>query len=186
MNETFSSLSSAEPSATALTFDFSSLSRRAEATSSSSASTESTATTSSTSSSETASATTEPETTSTPSPSDKLKSDSVRTGAIAGAVVGGIAGLAIVAGLIWFFWRRHKRQTRGQPFLSPIDGHKKTNGRAELSPHDSNMVQGRKQADNYSPQELTAEYNSPQELNAEGNGRQELNGDQSLRRELPA
>ena len=70
--------------------------------------------------------------------------------------------------------------------MSPTDGHEEMNGRAELSPHDSNMVQDRKQADNYSPQELTAEYNSPQELNAEGNDRQELNGDQSLRRELPA
>jgi hypothetical protein len=48
------------------------------------------------------------------------------------------------------------------------------------------MNQDRKQADNYAPQELTAEYNNPQELNAEDNGRLELNGDQGLRRELPA
>jgi hypothetical protein len=107
---------------------------------------------------------------------------------IAGAVVGGIAGLAILAGLLWFWRRKHNRQKRGVPFLSPTDGHdqEKTDGRPELSSVAPGPDQDRKQAEYHTPQELGVEYNSPQELNAENSGRLELSGDQTLRRELPA
>lgn len=51
----------------------------------------------------------------TPSPSgtSSPSSSSSNGGAIAGGVVGGIAGLALIAGLLWFFLRRWK-QSRPQ------------------------------------------------------------------------
>lgn len=37
------------------------------------------------------------------------------TGAIAGGVVGGVAGLAIIVSLIWYFFLRNKRKVNDQP-----------------------------------------------------------------------
>lgn len=72
--------------------------------------------------------------------------------------------------------------------MSTTDGHEdeRANGGAEFSPHASDMGQDRKQQDESSPQELTAEYKNPQELSAESNGHQEMNAEQAMRRELPA
>ncbi|KAF7188318.1 hypothetical protein HII31_10382 [Pseudocercospora fuligena] len=102
MNETYSSLTSANPSATSLSVDVTSL--VAEATSSSS-STSSAATTAS-------STTSTAGPTSTTANSD---SGSTTTGAIAGGVVGGVAGLAIIGGVIWFFLRKRKSNSHDSP-----------------------------------------------------------------------
>jgi hypothetical protein len=42
------------------------------------------------------------------------KSDSTNKGAIAGGVVGGVAGLALIMGLLWFFIARRKKQKTGE------------------------------------------------------------------------
>ena len=56
---------------------------------------------------------------STPSPSSTPESSSNHTGAIAGGVVGGVAGLALVAGALFFLYRR--RQKAKQPSELPDD-----------------------------------------------------------------
>lgn len=106
MNETYSSLSSASPSASTFSVDVASLAARA------------TATTSSISSSTTTSATT----TATPT-SNSDDSITVAPGTIAGGVVGGVAGLAIIGILAWFLIRRRARKTHSyEPPSSPTAG----------------------------------------------------------------
>ncbi|KAF2165051.1 hypothetical protein M409DRAFT_55953 [Zasmidium cellare ATCC 36951] len=106
MNETFSSLSSADPSATSYSVDVNSLAARATASSTSSSSLQSTSTTTSPSAT----------TTQSPAPDD---SDSISGGAIAGIVVGCVVGLAAIAGLIWFLLRRRRSQKKSASEIPP-------------------------------------------------------------------
>lgn len=46
----------------------------------------------------------------TPSATEPANSSPSHTGAIAGGVVGGVAGLALLAGLVWFFLRKRSRK----------------------------------------------------------------------------
>lgn len=95
LNDTFSSLSLASPSASTFSVDVISLASQATATKSSS---------------------TESESESAPpteTPSDVTKSsDTVSSGAIAGAAVGGVAAVAAVAALIWILLRRRRTRKR--------------------------------------------------------------------------
>ncbi|KAJ1933951.1 hypothetical protein FBU59_005854, partial [Linderina macrospora] len=51
-----------------------------------------------------------PTASSTPTETEVSTSKKVNAGLIGGAVGGGVAGLAIIGVLIWFFYRRHRRQ----------------------------------------------------------------------------
>ncbi|KAJ1932930.1 hypothetical protein EC988_009289, partial [Linderina pennispora] len=55
-------------------------------------------------------ATSKPTGSSTPTETPATSSKKVNAALIGGAVGGGVAGLAIIGVLIWFFYRRHKRQ----------------------------------------------------------------------------
>lgn len=89
LNETFSSLSAANPSATTFSVDAAALASQAAATRSAA---------SETSASASATATAIP----------KDVSKSVSGGTIAGAVVGGLAAIAAIIGLVWFVSRRRR------------------------------------------------------------------------------
>ncbi|VDC01089.1 unnamed protein product [Peniophora sp. CBMAI 1063] len=56
------------------------------------------------------------------SPSESKKSTPV--GAIVGGVVGGVAGLALLAGAVFWWWRRKHPRRSASPMLEPFDGDK--------------------------------------------------------------
>ncbi|EME80225.1 uncharacterized protein MYCFIDRAFT_204508 [Pseudocercospora fijiensis CIRAD86] len=117
MNETYSSLTAANPSATTYSVDVTSLVALATSSSSSSIATTSTASVSSTSS-----------TASPVSAAAAPRGTPIATGAIAGGVVGGVAGLAIIGGAIWFFLRRSKKaksKSKNQDLSSPTAAEKR-------------------------------------------------------------
>ncbi|KAI5368065.1 hypothetical protein Slin15195_G031990 [Septoria linicola] len=111
LNETFSSLSSASPSASTFSVDVVSLAARATATSSSQSSTATEAATS-----------TSADTASTTSTSTGESNDlgSSPTGAIAGGVVGGVAGLAVIGAIVWLLLRRRSKKQAYEPPTSPL------------------------------------------------------------------
>lgn len=86
-------------------------------------------------------------------------SDESNTGAIAGGVVGGIAGLALVIGVIWFFLRRRGKQRREGPVqLHEMDGEPMVEMSGREAPKPSELPGGRPEA--YvepPPQELSAD-----------------------------
>ena len=89
---------------------------------------------------------------STPSPSAVGKPRKSNTGAIAGGVVGGVAGLALIAAAIFLLLRR-KRKQRQQPPEAPSDERREAGGSAltEL-PHEDRK------------QEMDSKNSAPQEL----------------------
>ncbi|KAL4935996.1 hypothetical protein BDV06DRAFT_116065 [Aspergillus oleicola] len=56
-----------------------------------------------------------------PPDTDTDSSSSTNTGAIVGGVIGGCAGVALIAILAWFLWRRRRQQKSfsGAPLMSP-------------------------------------------------------------------
>ncbi|KAH7115861.1 hypothetical protein B0J11DRAFT_112509 [Dendryphion nanum] len=103
INETFSSLSSANPTASTYSFDIKAALATATPTPSASSSSASTGA-SAASQTATNSPTSTALTSQTPEPSSGLSG-----GAIGGIVVGVVGGLALLAGLAFFFWRRGKK-----------------------------------------------------------------------------
>ncbi|KAK0186966.1 hypothetical protein F5146DRAFT_758987 [Armillaria mellea] len=77
---------------------------------------------SSTSGSTSRSISTFPSSTPTPVSSSSSSGSSSNTGAIVGGVVGGIVGLAIIAALIFFLVRRHRRRPAAVAITGPIGG----------------------------------------------------------------
>lgn len=101
LNETFSSLSSARPSASSLTFDIAALTAT---------STPASSTASATSSPASSGASATPSETSSQSPAPTGGSSGVSGGAIGGAVVGGVVGLALIGAGIFFLMRRKSKK----------------------------------------------------------------------------
>ncbi|PSN59091.1 hypothetical protein BS50DRAFT_594786 [Corynespora cassiicola Philippines] len=117
VNETFSSLSSASPSATSWTFDLDSLSSTTSSTPASTAASTSASVSSSTAAtSEPASSSTTPTSGGSPLP-DAPGSDNtgLSGGAIGGIVVGVVGGIAILGAGAFFLWRRSRNNTAGGP-----------------------------------------------------------------------
>ncbi|PPJ54973.1 hypothetical protein CBER1_05633 [Cercospora berteroae] len=111
VNDTFSSLSSANPSATTYSIDVFFLAARATATTTTSP----------------AATTTDAAPAATSTSSDE-SGGSTPTGAIAGGVVGGLAVLAVIAGGIWFSMRKRKAGRGKGSYSSPFAGEKYETG----------------------------------------------------------
>ncbi|KAF2213190.1 hypothetical protein CERZMDRAFT_96857 [Cercospora zeae-maydis SCOH1-5] len=172
MNETFSSLSSASPSASTFSVDVASLAARATATSTTSSASTSTSSPTSTASE-------------TASPPNGGSNDGVSGGTIAGAVVGGVAGLALIGALVWFLLRRRARRNTHEPVpTSPTGAH------AEKYDHFGAASPGfSTPAPEYhlSEMESTREINEmPGQDRGASHGAKELPSGQSEPRELPA
>ncbi|KAM3423561.1 hypothetical protein BST61_g988 [Cercospora zeina] len=174
MNDTFSSLSSASPSASTFSVDVASLAARATATSTSTSSSSSTSTGSPNS--------TPSETGSSP---NGESDDGVSGGTIAGAVVGGVAGLALIVALAWFLLRRRARRNTHEPVPTSPSG-------AEAEKHDHFGAA----SPGYStpaPEYHLSEMEGMREVNempgqerVASHGAKELPSGQSEPRELPA
>lgn len=109
MNETFSSLSSANPSASTFSVDVVSLAATATSSSQSSTATEAATSTSADTASTTPTSTGESD-----------DSGASATGAIAGGVVGGVAGLAVIGAIVWLLLRRRSKKQAYEPPTSPL------------------------------------------------------------------
>ncbi|KAL8847654.1 MAG: hypothetical protein Q9221_007296 [Calogaya cf. arnoldii] len=57
-----------------------------------------------------------------PAPDAQSSSGDDHTGAIAGAVVGGVVGLAVIAGIVFYFQKRAKRRNAAQQLQNPHNG----------------------------------------------------------------
>lgn len=106
LEDTFSSLSSADPQATTFSFDATSLSAFAANPSTSSSIISSSTSSSSAARTTTGSSSSASTTTTTPSGS----SSGLSAGAIAGAVIGSVVGLAVILGLAYLAFRRRSSQ----------------------------------------------------------------------------
>ncbi|KAL9622660.1 MAG: hypothetical protein Q9160_002970 [Pyrenula sp. 1 TL-2023] len=107
LNDTYSSLSSAKPSASSWSFDPQTLIAATQTTSSTTSKTTSSTTTALPTSSVTPSPTTSPVSSSSSSP--------ISGGAIAGIVVGALAGLTVLSAAIWFLMRHTRKQGESRP-----------------------------------------------------------------------
>ncbi|KAJ4290520.1 hypothetical protein N0V90_010737 [Kalmusia sp. IMI 367209] len=119
MNETFSSLSSASPSASSLAVNVAALT--ATTTPSSSIATSTDSSTSASTPKYSSISSSDPDTTNTRTREPQSSDNGVSSGTIGGAVVGAIAGLALIGGGSFFFFRR--RQAKTKPWGNELDGH---------------------------------------------------------------
>lgn len=86
-------------------------------------------------------------TTSTPSPSASVKPIPVSGGTIAGAVLGGAIGLALVAALLVFFFRKFERQRpptseRAQAIYARLSHRQKSEKCRKVPPHIASVLDG--------------------------------------------
>ncbi|KAL9110445.1 MAG: hypothetical protein Q9227_004989 [Pyrenula ochraceoflavens] len=169
LQDTYSSLSSAQPSASSWSFDPQTLIA-------------STQTTSTSTTRETSSSTTTP-VSSASSTSSSSSSSSPSGGAIAGIVIGALAALALIGAAIWFLMRHRRKKTQTVPAQQNFptapaysDEVKTYEQRQELGAEESHSALKREQED-WPPQELEPrdshsgskreqEYLLPQELPA--------------------
>ncbi|KAL1953456.1 hypothetical protein VTO42DRAFT_2794 [Malbranchea cinnamomea] len=127
VNDTFYSLLEENPSATSIEFDLDLLvpesTTTAESTSAATTTADPTSTTEATTTAaatttDDATATGDPTSTSVPPAGDDSDSDSgssLSGGAIAGIVVGSVAGVALIAGVAFFLWKRNRANRAGLP-----------------------------------------------------------------------
>ncbi|CRG92219.1 hypothetical protein PISL3812_09275 [Talaromyces islandicus] len=108
LNETYSSLSSASPSASSWSFSPETLIAATQTTSSSTTSTTTTTTTSASKHTTALPTSTHTSTPSSTESSSSSSSSSLSGGAIAGIVIGALAGVAIIAALAFFLFRRRR------------------------------------------------------------------------------
>jgi LPXTG-motif cell wall-anchored protein len=99
-------------------------------------------------------------------------SSSVSTGTIAGAAVGGIAGLVVIAALVVFFLRRKRKQQKAQYMLStyppsPEEGSYQGVGAGHGYPQGAQPAQGYYKVDTPPIQEAPGNEHGPRELHGE-------------------
>jgi len=89
---------------------------------------------------------------STPSPSVASKPRKSNTGVIAGGVVGGVCGLALIAAAVFLLLRRTKKP--GQPPEAPVDERREVDGRSAMAEMPHQGPKHEMDSKNIAPQEL--------------------------------